>query len=139
MTKGNPVHHGPRARPRQRSAIGQNDSSKRACKLGQKLPYTLERFRAYVESGLEVDVCHYCAGPIHAGNWSADHFQPVSRGGSGELTNIYLCCRRCNLAKGPLNGQEYLALLRMLAGWPTEAMRDVIARLKAGGKANKGK
>jgi hypothetical protein len=45
--------------------------------------------------------CEYC-GVLEAdtgGGLTVDHFQPSTRGGSGDLSNLLYCCYRCNLYK----------------------------------------
>ena len=45
--------------------------------------------------------CEYC-GVLEAdtgGELTVDHFQPSTRGGSDDLSNLLYCCYRCNLYK----------------------------------------
>jgi 5-methylcytosine-specific restriction endonuclease McrA len=44
--------------------------------------------------------CPYCNGKITPATFAADHYSPVSRGGSWQLWNVIGCCRRCNDCRG---------------------------------------
>jgi 5-methylcytosine-specific restriction endonuclease McrA len=59
---------------------------------------------------------------------------PIAREGSFSGKNVVTCCAACNAAKGPLTYQEYLLLLMALNSIHPNAKRNVLARLKAGGK-----
>jgi 5-methylcytosine-specific restriction endonuclease McrA len=37
-------------------------------------------------------ICHYCGLPAT----TADHIQPVSKGGTNELSNLLPACHKCN-------------------------------------------
>jgi hypothetical protein len=52
--------------------------------------------------------CEYCHAPELASNleWEVEHIEPQSQGGSGELENLALSCRACNMHKS--NRKEYL-------------------------------
>lgn len=50
---------------------------------------------AYVQI-IASDPCVYCGSPTRA----IDHIHPVSRGGTGEWTNLAPSCMRCNSSKG---------------------------------------
>ncbi|MFP5407385.1 MAG: HNH endonuclease [Gammaproteobacteria bacterium] len=45
-------------------------------------------------------VCAYCGGSFHAGDLTAEHVRPQSRGGETSWTNLVSACRPCNLRKG---------------------------------------
>lgn len=50
------------------------------------------------------DCCEYCRLPQSALpfiRFHIDHIIAEQHGGSQELSNLALCCSRCNLAKGP--------------------------------------
>lgn len=79
-------------------------------------------------------VCPYCQKQIPYKDISIDHVEPRSRGGSSEKENLIFCDRRCNLAKGNLNGTEFRLLMAFLDQHP--AMKEsVLSRLIAGGAA----
>ncbi len=50
-------------------------------------------------------VCVYC-GRLAT---EIDHLTPITRGGSGELSNLAPCCRRCNARKGSMTREEFTA------------------------------
>lgn len=77
--------------------------------------------------------CPYCEKPIPYRDLSIDHVEARSRGGSSEESNLVLTCRRCNTAKGDLNGAEFRGLMAFL-GTQTAVMREsILSRLIAGG------
>lgn len=43
--------------------------------------------------------CRYCGQAIEWADYHCDHVEPVSKGGSGELSNLAASCAPCNLAK----------------------------------------
>lgn len=45
--------------------------------------------------------CHYCGCRVGntAGKWHADHFIPLSKGGTNHPENIVIACPHCNLTK----------------------------------------
>lgn len=55
--------------------------------------------------------CAYCGKAVAFADVSIDHSQPVSRSGTHNAANLYLCCKRCNIAKGNLTGPEFNRLL----------------------------
>ena len=64
-------------------------------------------YQAHFDVVFERDggVCVYCESPDHP---TIDHVVPRSRGGTDELSNLVLACRRCNSAKGARTPQEWL-------------------------------
>src|ERR1041385_2924441 len=88
---------------------------RRAKQHGQHLDYDMEAFRRqHVEEFLTRASCCYCNGRIDANNFSSDHMQPVSRGGTFSLDNIAVCCKSCNEAKGNMSLEEYQAFQSFL-------------------------
>lgn len=79
-------------------------------------------------------VCPYCNLKIPYREISIDHVEPRSKGGSSEPDNLVYCDRRCNMAKGNLNGTEFKALMEFLNANPT-IKESVLPRLIAGGAA----
>ena len=96
-----------------------------------RLPYTLEEFRARAKLA---ETCPYCGGPITTKNLSTDHAIPIARGGSAAIANLVFCDLRCNKIKGKLSDCEFLRLTALLAQFPPEVGKDVLARLYAGGR-----
>lgn len=48
----------------------------------------------------EANQCPYCGDDISKQNKSVDHIIPLSKGGEHIISNIAICCLKCNLAKG---------------------------------------
>lgn len=44
--------------------------------------------------------CQYCGVSVAWGDYECDHVQPVSKGGSDDLTNLVASCEPCNRSKG---------------------------------------
>jgi len=75
-------------------------------------------------------VDEYTGEPIlKRSSMEVDHNIPTSREGSFSLSNLVITSKRNNRAKGDLTGEEYCALLRTIALWPTKASESVITRL----------
>lgn len=51
-------------------------------------------------------VCQYCLLPTES--LTIDHFTPVSKGGSGEWTNLIPCCKSCNSSKKDKDGPSWI-------------------------------
>ena len=64
-------------------------------------------------------------------NFSVDHKQPVSRGGSCDLGNLEIVSARANSIKGNLARDEFCELLDLTRKWPKEAHSDIMGRLRA--------
>lgn len=79
-------------------------------------------------------VCPYCDKQIPYREISIDHIEPRSKGGSSEPGNLVYCDRRCNQAKGNLNGTEFKLLMAFLNEHPS-IKESVMSRLIAGGAA----
>ena len=93
---------------------------------GVVLDYSLTQLRALVREALDTGRCRHCGGPL-AENFSVDHANPVSRAGSFRFDNLMVCCRSCNLAKGPLNEYEFHNLTLLIRNWPDPAARNLLA------------
>jgi len=55
------------------------------------------RDRVIARDGL---VCQYCKANLMPSEATIDHVVPVSRGGSDDLENLRVACRKCNVKKG---------------------------------------
>lgn len=55
-------------------------------------------------ASLEDPICHYCGKAAT----EIDHLVPISRGGTGELSNLATACRRCNARKNDMTYEEFL-------------------------------
>lgn len=53
--------------------------------------------------------CYYCFAPIEANEYSADfdHFEPIAFGGSGDVWNLVVTCKKCNHDKGTAPGAVF--------------------------------
>ncbi len=106
----------------------------RAKDSSQPLHYALEDLRVIVNNAIGKP-CPYCGVALTISNFSLDHMEPTSRGGDHCLTNLIVCCDRCNQTKGPLTTQEFQALLDFLRASNFFVAKNVLARMRAGGKA----
>lgn len=85
--------------------------------MRQKLTYLIHRDGAY---------CHYCCVSFRSKDSTyratVDHVVPKKKGGTNELTNLVAACSRCNNAKGELDYDEFVRIVKY-RGWrfqPTE-------------------
>jgi 5-methylcytosine-specific restriction endonuclease McrA len=99
----------------------------------QALDYDLERLRALVRLYLPRGCC-YCRRRLSPRSFSLDHSIPTSRGGPHSITNLAVCCLRCNETKGTLTTLEFSAVRTLAAVWPENARINFFARLRAGGR-----
>jgi 5-methylcytosine-specific restriction endonuclease McrA len=61
--------------------------------------------------------CAYCR-ELLSGTFHIDHKMPVSRGGGNDLENLHITCARCNMIKGAMTHEEFLASKkRRVAKW----------------------
>jgi hypothetical protein len=51
------------------------------------------------------DPCFYCGGPGE----NDDHYVSLANGGTDHWWNLVRACKKCNLSKGPKNGDEFLS------------------------------
>jgi 5-methylcytosine-specific restriction endonuclease McrA len=58
-------------------------------------------------------MCPYCAMPIDEGEKTLDHKEPLSRGGAHSISNVLICCRRCNAEK---HNKQWVDWLIFIAG-----------------------
>lgn len=61
------------------------------------------------EQGFE---CPYCGALLDERSAEVDHKKPLSRGGSDEIFNLQVVCRRCNREKHSKTDAEYRAWLK---------------------------
>jgi len=105
---------------------------RRAEKAGATLDFDLTEMRAAVFLRIGTN-CEHCQQPITVGNFSVDHREPTSRGGSFSIRNTDIVRLRCNQIKGALTRAEFDGLMQCIAGWNQHAKRSLLARLRAGG------
>jgi hypothetical protein len=112
-----------------------NGQKRRAARFGHVLDYGLDRLRQMVVYALEqIRHCPFCTEPLTERNFGIDHEEPISRGGSFELRNTVVCCQGCNRSKGAMNINEFRRLCAVLEQFPPSVRRDVLARLRSGGR-----
>jgi 5-methylcytosine-specific restriction endonuclease McrA len=112
--------------------------AKRAADFGiPHLPFTLEQLREHVKPFIGTQ-CK-CGAKITVKSMALDHNEPVSRGGSWDLFNVVVPCRKCNLRKGVLLPHEYIELSKFVATLTAESREDIWRRLVIGGKFTFGK
>jgi 5-methylcytosine-specific restriction endonuclease McrA len=101
----------------------------------KKLPFEVEELREMIRRTIDNKFCPYFGrfdGTVTTKNFSVDHRIPTSREGTNELSNLIVCCRSANLAKGALTDEEFEKVLDVLESLPEIARNDVLGRLKAG-------
>ena len=76
-------------------------------------------------------VCVYCQTTLTPKNFSVDHRQPVSRGGTSAFSNLFPTCKRCNDVKGTLTEAEFRALQALVATWE-DGGKSLYRRLRGG-------
>lgn len=107
---------------------------RRAAKHKQALNYTAAEIWAMAK---DLPPCHYCKKPVSARDFSLDHLNPVSRGGSFKLENLVCVHDRCNRLKSSLTEAEYEGLIDLLREYRKlhgeYAVKNVEMRLLAGG------
>lgn len=114
-----------------RRALGRH---RRAAKLaGAVLDYTSQDLIELAQREVQ---CFYCRMPVDF-SFEFEHFYSQSSGPLSvhRLENLRICCPVCNQRKGRLSGEEYAALLELLDTFRPVAREDILARLRAGGKA----
>lgn len=95
--------------------------------------YELHEFRKLVEQAIG-STCPFCDTVLTVFNFSADHNQPVSRGGKNTIENLEICCERCNQIKGMMTGIEFATLMNFIRLWEPKVKTNLLARLRAGGR-----
>lgn len=75
-------------------------------------PAQRSKFRRALACGREVIECHYCGKRLYWFGMTLDHVVPRAAGGSDDLSNLVLCCCKCNRKKGAL---PYAAFVQQVA------------------------
>jgi HNH endonuclease len=78
--------------------------------------------------------CPYCGCKYNAkaksfASKSLDHLDPLSRGGVHGISNVAICCRRCNIRKNRHSFEEWIAML-------PENNKQIARRLYAATRSN---
>jgi len=56
----------------------------------------------------EADICPYCGCFLSADNKSVDHRFPLALGGAHSMSNLVICCKKCNAKKGAMPFEKWL-------------------------------
>ena len=94
-----------------------------------------ERIQVWEDSGR---MCHYCDKALPRPGTKAgrrtqlDHINAKGLGGSHDLSNLFVCCRQCNLKKGRKSYEDYLTW--QVAEYRRSLLRasKLLARVKHG-------
>lgn len=57
--------------------------------------------------------CGYCRAPLAPADRTLDHMLPLFRGGVHGVSNVIVCCARCNSFKGQMSAEEYTAAAKL--------------------------
>lgn len=71
-------------------------------------PAKRKLFRRALACGREKIECHYCGRRLYWFSMTLDHVVPRAVGGPDELSNLLLCCCKCNRKKGALSYVEFV-------------------------------
>ncbi|MHB1764733.1 MAG: HNH endonuclease [Gammaproteobacteria bacterium] len=98
-------------------------------KLGHKL--SIEQVREMMHANSR---CYYCGFDLNANplEYGIDHKTPKNKGGTNDMGNLVLCCRKCNSVKGTLTDTQYIDLLAYLKDKP-EVFENLYKRLRMSG------
>jgi len=77
--------------------------------------------------------CKYCNEILVLDNMSLDHKIPKSRGGSCEMENLEIICKKCNTRKASLTHVEFKSLMGFLNKQNKDFKNIVLARMAMGG------
>lgn len=75
------------------------------------LPYSLSEFRTWL--GTQPKKCYLCGDMLSLGHRmvSIDHIVPITQNGPPELSNLRLCCWRCNQIKNAYTIHEVFSTI----------------------------
>lgn len=82
--------------------------------------------------------CYYSGIIMRHNDFSVDHKQPLNRGGTNDFSNLCICTKHMNTAKGALTEAEFKSLLALVETWEDKGSR-LLARLKMAGGLFNGK
>ena len=68
----------------------------------------------------------------HIYNIVCDHVYPISMGGSSDVANLQIICKRCNTRKGNLTNKEFKKLLKWLSKQSENLQVYVLRKLAKG-------
>jgi len=110
------------------------NQQRRARLDGRSIDYTLDELREVIHFHLKTGLCPYCGDTLTLRNFACDHNEPTSRSHNWSINNLTICCERCNQIKGNMNGSEYLSLISLIKEYPDSVRKNILARLRAGGR-----
>ena len=76
--------------------------------------------------------CKYCDNILTINNFVFDHVVPISTGGTSNIENIQLICKKSNGMKGSLTEDNFHILLKWLNSVSEDLRKDVSIRLARG-------
>lgn len=107
----------------------------RAKKVFMEVPFTLAEFRAWLGTKFNsagAARCEYSGEWILVENFSVDHRQPLSRGGSFAMENLAVCSEKQNLRKGNMTKEEYAELTKHVSRYAPEVQAAIWRKLECG-------
>lgn len=81
---------------------------------------------------IDIDMCPYCNKKLKPKDLSVDHIIPKSRGGSDDIRNLRLVCKKCNLLKGNFIESEFSRVRHFIEDNPDIAI-ELSRRLRSSG------
>lgn len=67
------------------------------------------------QNNISIDTCYYCKQTVNTDDLQLDHGQPIGRGGSHTVDNLFPAHGRCNMSKKDKTVEEYLEHLMQVA------------------------
>ena len=74
--------------------------------------------------------CRYCDYNLDIYNIVCDHVYPISMGGSSDVANLQIICKRCNTRKGNLTNKEFKKFNKLLDKTREESFIEVFPQFK---------
>lgn len=74
-------------------------------------------------------LCRYCGTQLTLKNMVYDHIRALSRGFPSDPMNMQWICKTCNTRKGPMDHDEYIALLRAIRELPEIVQKYIFHKL----------
>lgn len=88
--------------PEKRKAISQSYKYRRRSQESSGVGYN----ELIVWKAAQQKVCYWCATTCAVG-YVIDHYQPLSKGGKHELSNLVISCRKCNASKSAKDPYDF--------------------------------
>jgi 5-methylcytosine-specific restriction endonuclease McrA len=87
-------------------------------------------YENWLRSFQGIYICYYTGEVLTEKTFTVDHKQSLEKGGSNDISNLCLCSKSANDAKGSLNEKEFFQLLELLNTWDISSKKNVLTRLK---------